>query len=64
MPRAYNTRRPIGVEDLWNHAVLPGDYQWIMRGLLVAMQQWIAADVAPPPSVYPRVDRKELTAID
>ncbi len=40
------------------------DYQWILRGLLVAMQQWIADDAAPPPSVYPRVDRKELTAID
>ena len=40
------------------------DYQWIMRGLLVAMQQWIAGDAAPPPSVYPRVDRKELAAID
>ncbi|MSV31601.1 MAG: hypothetical protein EXQ57_03685 [Bryobacterales bacterium] len=40
------------------------DYQWILRGLLVAMQQWIADDVAPPPSVYPRVDRKELAAID
>jgi hypothetical protein len=40
------------------------DYQWIMRALLIAMQQWIAGDVAPPPSVYPRVDRKELAAID
>jgi len=40
------------------------DYQWIMRGLLVAMQQWLADDVAPPPSVYPRVDRQELATID
>ncbi|MGH9722200.1 MAG: alpha/beta hydrolase domain-containing protein, partial [Bryobacteraceae bacterium] len=40
------------------------DYQWILRGLLVAMQQWIADEVAPPPSVYPRVDRKELATID
>ena len=40
------------------------DYQWIMRGLLVAMQQWLVDDVAPPPSVYPRVDRKELATID
>ncbi len=40
------------------------DYQWILRGLLASMQQWIAGDVAPPPSVYPRVDRKELAAID
>lgn len=40
------------------------DYQWILRGLLVAMQQWVANDTAPPPSVYPRVDRGELAPID
>jgi hypothetical protein len=40
------------------------DYQWILRGLLVAMQSWVANDVAPPPSVYPRVDRAELVPID
>jgi len=40
------------------------DYRWIMRGLLAAMQQWLARDVEPPPSVYPRVDRKELATID
>jgi hypothetical protein len=39
------------------------DYQWIMRGLVPAMQRWIADDVAPPPSVYPRVDRGELAPI-
>jgi len=40
------------------------DYQWIMRGLLIAMQRWIAEDVPPPPSVYPRVDREELATLD
>jgi hypothetical protein len=40
------------------------DYQWILRGLLAAMQQWLARDVEPPPSVFPRVDRKELVTID
>jgi hypothetical protein len=40
------------------------DYQWIMRGLLIAMQRWLADDVAPPPSVYPRADRKELATIE
>ncbi|HUQ90769.1 MAG TPA: alpha/beta hydrolase domain-containing protein [Bryobacteraceae bacterium] len=40
------------------------DYQWLMRGLLVAMQRWLAEDAAPPPSIYPRVDRNELAKID
>jgi hypothetical protein len=40
------------------------DYEWVMRGLLIAMQRWLADEVAPPPSVYPRVDRKELATID
>jgi hypothetical protein len=40
------------------------DYQWIMRGLLIAIERWIAGDAAPPPSVYPRVDRHELATID
>jgi hypothetical protein len=40
------------------------DYQWVMRGLLIAMQQWLARDLAPPPSAYPRVDREELATLD
>jgi hypothetical protein len=40
------------------------EYQWFLRALLMAMQQWIADDATPPPSVYPRVDRKELATID
>lgn len=40
------------------------DYQWILRGLLVSMQHWLADGVEPPPSVYPRVDRQELAPIE
>jgi len=40
------------------------DYQWIMRGLLAAMQRWLAEDKQPPVSVYPRVASKELTTLD
>ena len=40
------------------------DYQWILRGLLAAMQRWLAEEAPPPPSVYPRVDRGELVALD
>jgi hypothetical protein len=39
------------------------DYQWIMRGLLLAMQRWLAADQPPPASVYPRVAKNELTTL-
>ena len=39
------------------------DYRWVMRGLLMAMQQWLADGTEPPASVYPRVDRKELAPI-
>ena len=39
------------------------DYQWIMRGLLVRMQRWLADDQPPPPSVYPRVATKELVPL-
>jgi len=40
------------------------DYGWIMRGLLIAMQRWLAQDQAPPRSVYPTVANKELTTLD
>lgn len=36
------------------------DCRGVMRGLLVAMQRWLADGTAPLESVYPRVDRKEL----
>jgi hypothetical protein len=39
------------------------DYQWVLRGLLLAMQRWLAEDAPPPPSVYPRVDRGELAPL-
>ncbi len=36
------------------------DYEWFMRSLLMAMQQWVATAAPPPPSVYPRVTEGEL----
>ncbi|HJZ97352.1 MAG TPA: alpha/beta hydrolase domain-containing protein, partial [Candidatus Solibacter sp.] len=38
------------------------DYEWFMRSLLIAMQQWIAKGKTPPPSVYPQIARGELTS--
>ena len=40
----------------------PLDFRWAMRALLVAMNQWITSDVAPPPSAYPRIDAGTLVA--
>jgi len=35
-------------------------FTWPMRALLVALDNWVAAGVEPPPSLYPRIDRSEL----
>ena len=40
----------------------PTDYRWAMRGLLVAMQSWLANGVEPPPSQYPLIHRDQLVA--
>src|SRR5262245_40491334 len=31
----------------------PVDHGWVMRALLLAMQRWVNAGTAPPPSAYP-----------
>src|SRR6185295_11590915 len=31
------------------------DYWWTMRALLMAMHKWVKEGVAPPPSLYPRL---------
>ena len=33
-----------------------------MRALMVALVDWVAKGIAPPPSQYPRLDRRELAA--
>jgi len=38
----------------------PGDYRPQLRALLDALDAWVKADAAPPPSVYPRVDQGTL----
>ena len=30
----------------------------------MALQQWVASDTPPPPSIYPRIDRKTLVLLD
>jgi hypothetical protein len=38
----------------------PGDYKPLLRALLDALDDWVTRDAAPPPSVYPRLDRGTL----
>ncbi|HEY8504480.1 MAG TPA: alpha/beta hydrolase domain-containing protein [Gemmataceae bacterium] len=38
----------------------PADYRPLLRGLLVALTEWVRDGKPPPPSVYPRIDRGTL----
>jgi hypothetical protein len=38
----------------------PADYRPLLRALLDALDLWVREGTAPPPSVYPRIDRKTL----
>ncbi|HYT90918.1 MAG TPA: alpha/beta hydrolase domain-containing protein [Gemmataceae bacterium] len=38
----------------------PGDYRPFLRALLDAMDEWVRKGTPPPPSVYPRIDKKTL----
>jgi len=40
----------------------PNDYRALMRALLVAFQRWLAEDVEPPPSRYPKIADETLIA--
>jgi hypothetical protein len=39
-------------------------YTYNIRALLVALQQWAAKGVEPPPSLYSRIDRKSLVPLN
>jgi Alpha/beta hydrolase domain len=39
-------------------------YTWSMRALLVAMDQWVAKGVEPPPSNYPKIADGKLVPLD
>lgn len=41
----------------------PGDYRPMLRALLHALSRWLQENQSPPPSVYPRIDRKELVSL-
>jgi hypothetical protein len=41
----------------------PNPYTWSMRALLVAMDNWVAKDIEPPPSQYPKIAENKLVAL-
>jgi hypothetical protein len=41
----------------------PNPYTWSLRALLVAMDQWVANNVEPPPSQYPKIADGRLVPI-
>jgi len=41
----------------------PNSYDYHLRALLIALQQWVASDIPPPPSMYPRIDRQTLVPL-
>jgi hypothetical protein len=41
----------------------PNPYTWSMRALLVAMDQWVARNVEPPPSQYPKIADGKLVQL-
>src|SRR5262249_21744291 len=46
-----------GIADNLNN---PGDYRPFLRSLLDALDAWVKDGTAPPPSVYPRIDKGTL----
>ena len=41
----------------------PMDYRWLLRALLIALDQWVFQGETPPPSRYPRLDRNSLVSL-
>jgi hypothetical protein len=41
----------------------PNPYTWSMRALLVAMDNWVAKDIEPPPSQYPKIADNKLVRL-
>ena len=40
------------------------DHRPVQRALLAALEAWVKDGTAPPPSVYPRISERQLTALD
>jgi hypothetical protein len=45
---------------IYEHPLNPLNHSPILRALLVALDRWASKGVEPPPSLYPRIKRREL----
>ena len=46
------------------HLANPNDYRYVMRGLLVALNEWVVTGTQPPPSSYPLIAKGQLVSPD
>ena len=42
------------------HLANPQDYRYVLRALIVALNDWVATGQAPPPSSYPLIAKQQL----
>lgn len=56
-PAPFPPGKPIS-----DHYTNFADYRLFLRGLLVALDEWVREDKAPPASIYPRLDDRTLVA--
>jgi len=63
-PVGFTPERFDPVEGADGYRGNPIDFLTTERALVAAMQDWIERDVAPPPSVYPRIDDGSAVAIE
>jgi len=45
------------------HLPNPNPYTWSMRALLTAMDRWVAKNIDPPPSTYPKISGNTLVQL-
>ena len=56
--------KPPAVSGQWELSANPNSEAATMRALLVALTEWVTKDIAPPASVYPRLDNGQLVRPD
>ncbi len=58
---------PSSFDSINYHAINrgnPNNYRWFLRGLLIAMTDWVQKDTSPPSSVYPKLLDNTLVRLE